>query len=196
MSLSQNSLLVSIPLCAALLISLFGSPSASAQSDELILGREGVEPGIQMVFEGAIKDVVYPKDQHLEEDKTDVHLEALITWTTQTDRDVPEGAVRGGHIPYLNITAKVKNERTGEKTSVDLVPHINKGDNFHYARNLNLPGEKGDTYEVRFNVNPPQKYELSYHKGYNNTYGRPLFEAVDYTYQEVSFDSVVDKTRR
>lgn len=195
MSVHKISIFAAVMVCS--LFAVLSSPKGvQGQSDELILGTEYVAPGVQFIFEGAVKDVVYPKELHLAEDQADVHIEARVTWATDKSKDVPEGAVRGGFVPYLNITAEVVNNRTGETVSTELVPHVNKTDNFHYARNIDLPGTKDDTYKVVFSVNPPQKYDLSYHKGWKDTYGDPLFEAQKYTYEEVTFASVVDRTRR
>ena len=77
-------------------------------SSEMIIGKEKIEPGINIIFEGAIKDDVAPPDFFLSESGTDVHLEALINWSN----DAPSGSPKGGFIPYLNVDAHVKNKRT------------------------------------------------------------------------------------
>lgn len=45
-----------------------------------------------------------------------------------------------------------------------LLPHINLIDNFHYARNVQLPGEASDPYTVYFYVNPPDEFALGRHR--------------------------------
>ena len=66
-------------------------------------------------------------------------------------------------MPYLTITAKVVNAKTGAMLMTDLLPHINLIDNFHYARNIALPGPIGDRYDVTFHVAPPAGLALSFH---------------------------------
>ena len=107
--------------------------SNSLISQELIIGEERVKPGIIFIFEGAIKDIVYPENYNLAEELTDIHIEARVNWDTQ---NIPEGTPAGGFIPYLKINAVVTNQRTDLKTYIDLTPHINLVDNFHYARTV------------------------------------------------------------
>ena len=102
--------------------------SNSLISQELIIGEERVKPGIIFIFEGAIKDVVYPENYNLAEELTDIHIEARVNWDTQ---NIPEGTPGGGFIPYLKINAVVTNQRTDLKTYIDLIPHMNLVDNFH-----------------------------------------------------------------
>ena len=39
-------------------------------SQELIIGSESIEPGIKIIFEGAIKDVIFPVNTNLNQDQT------------------------------------------------------------------------------------------------------------------------------
>ena len=116
-------------------------------SQELIIGEERVEPGIVFIFEGAVKDEVYPMSVNLLENQTSVHIEARVNWDT---KKIPEGTPGGGFIPYLKISSIVTNQSTGLKTFVDLLPHINLIDNFHYARNISLPGKKMICTQLNF----------------------------------------------
>ena len=86
-------------------------------SQELIIGEERVEPGIVFIFEGAVKDEVYPMSVNLLENQTNVHIEARVNWDT---KKIPEGTPGGGFIPYLKISSIVTNQSTGLKTFVDL----------------------------------------------------------------------------
>ena len=47
-------------------------------SQELVIGEERIEPGIKIIFEGAIKDIVFPRENNLDEEKTNVHIEARV----------------------------------------------------------------------------------------------------------------------
>ena len=162
-------------------------------SPELIIGEEKVDPGIIFIFEGAVKDRIYPSSFHLPESQTDVHIEARVNWDNEK---IPEGAVPGGFIPYVHITALVKNSKTGLKTFVDLKPHINLIDNFHYARNISLPGSIDDLYTVRFNVIPPTGQDLSLDKDWLDGYGNELFQQTSFTYKKVNFKEIAESSRR
>lgn len=167
--------------------------SNSLISQELIIGEERVKPGIVFIFEGAIKDIVYPENYNLAEELTDVHLEARVNWDTQ---NIPEGTPAKGFIPYLKINAIVTNQRTELKTYVDLIPHINLVDNFHYARNISLPGNIDDKYEVEFFINNPSKFDLSFHKDWLDNYSKSLIEDKVFKYSDISFSAIARLSRR
>ncbi len=167
------------------------------KAQELIIGSELVKPGIRVIFEGAIKDDVTPSNLHLEESKTDVHLEARVNWASDESIMVPKGAPRGGFVAYLTITAEVTNERTGEKSAgINIVPHINLIDNFHYARNIKLPGNRDDRYTVIFTVTPPKGSELALHKDWRDNHSKALFKEVTFTYKSVDFEEIANASRR
>ena len=98
---------------------------------ELIIGKERVKPGIIFIFEGAIKDHITPIPMHLSESLTNVHIEARVNWGSD---NIPNGTPTEGFVPYLNITATITNQNSGLLTFIDLKPHVNLVDNFHYAR--------------------------------------------------------------
>ena len=172
---------------------LFLVISNSLISQELIIGEERVNPGIVFIFEGAIKDIVYPENYNLAEELTDIHIEARVNWDTQ---NIPEGTPAGGFIPYLKINAVVTNQRTDLKTYVDLIPHINLVDNFHYARNISLPGNIDDKYEVEFFINNPSKFDLSFHKDWLDNYSESLIEDKVFKYLDISFSEIAKQSRR
>ena len=167
--------------------------SNSLISQELIIGEERVKPGIVFIFEGAIKDKVYPENYNLTEELADVHIEARVNWDIQ---NIPEGTPAGGFIPYLKINAVVTNQRTYLKTYVDLIPHINLVDNFHYARNISLPGNIDDKYEVEFFINNPSKFDLSIHKDWLDNYSESLIEDKVFKYSDISFGEIARLSRR
>ena len=159
---------------------------------ELIIGEEKVDPGIVFIFEGAVKDNIYPSSSHLSESQADVHIEARVNWDNEK---IPEGAVAGGFIPYLHITALIQNSKTGLKTFVDLKPHINLIDNFHYARNIALPGSEYDLYSVTFNVSDPTYIDLSYHKDWIDTYGEEILKNIVFSYENIFFGDICKASR-
>ena len=164
----------------------------NSNAQELIIGEERIEPGLLFIFEGAIKDHVSPSSLHLEEKQTNVHIEARVNWDTI---NIPKGAPSGGFIPYLHITAQIINEKTSLSTFIDLTAHINLIDNFHYARNISLPGKIDDLYTVKFSILPPTHIELAFHKDWKEKYGKTLFEHSSFSYSNVDFEEIAKATR-
>ena len=160
---------------------------------ELIIGEVKVEPGILFIFEGAIKDDIMPSSMHLSEKETNIHIEARVNWE---EDNIPQGAVKNGFIPYLHINAKVINEKTGLSTFIDLVPHINLIDNFHYARNISLPGSIDDLYAVQFNVLPPTHIDMSVHMDWIKEYGKELLEECSFSFTNINFKEIAQAKRR
>lgn len=166
--------------------------AAQAQALELVIGEERVRPGIVFIFEGAIKDHVVPTSMHLAESETHVHIEARVNWD---EKNTPEGTPAGGFVPYLHVTAKVTNQKTGVSTFVDLLPHINLVDNFHYARNITLPGATTDLYDVQFMVAAPAHTELALHKDWLDGYGDTVMKAQTFRYKGVDFAKIAAASR-
>ena len=162
-------------------------------SQELIIGEETVQPGIVFIFEGAVKDHVMPSGMHLKENETNVHIEARVNWDI---KNTPKGSPEGGFVAYLHITSKVTNQKTGLSTFIDLIPHINLIDNYHYARNISLPGKKDDLYTVEFNVIPPTNIELSLHKDWTDKYGDQLMTNQYFLYENVNFEEIANASRK
>lgn len=163
------------------------------QAQEAIFGDEVVAPGVKFTFLAAPTDAVRPGAKHLSEEQTDIHLEVLAGWTEDASESV--GAPAGGFVPYLHVFARMTNERTGQVTKVTLVPHINRSDNAHYARNVALPGAPDDSYAVEFSVHPPQQFELATHRDWREAYGETLFEPFTVTYEGLQLAEVARATR-
>ena len=162
-------------------------------SQELIIGKETVDPGIVFIFEGAVKDHIMPIGMHLKENETNIHIEARVNWDI---KNTPEGSPEGGFVAYLHVTSKVTNQKTGLSTFIDLTPHINLIDNYHYARNISLPGKKDELYTVEFNVIPPTNIELSLHKDWLDKYGNQLMSNQYFLYENVNFEVIANATRK
>ena len=162
-------------------------------SQELIIGSEYIEPGIEIIFEGAIKDVIIPVNTNLNQDQTNVHIEARVNWG---EKDIPKGAPKGGFIPYLRINSIITNQSNGLKTFIDLIPHLNLIDNFHYARNISLPGEIDDLYTVEFMVNGPSKYDLAYHKDWVEINENKFIEDIKFEYRDIDFKVIAKSSRK
>ena len=161
-------------------------------SQELVIGEERIEPGIIFIFEGAIKDHIMPTEMHLKENQSNIHIEARVNWD---EKNIPEGTPAGGFVPYLSINAKIINQRTGLSTFIDLLPHINLIDNFHYARNIALPGKISDDYSVEFNVTGPTLKELALHKDWYENYGSNFMEIKKFFYNKVNFEEIAKASR-
>lgn len=162
-------------------------------SQELIIGKEIVDPGIVFIFEGAIKDHVMPSGMHLKEKDTNIHIEARVNWE---NKNIPEGTPTSGFVAYLHITSRITNQETGLSTFVDLTPHINLIDNYHYARNISLPGEKNELYKVDFNIMPPTNIELSFHRDWLDLYGDKLMSSQYFSYHDVNFEEIASAVRK
>ena len=161
-------------------------------SQELVIGEEKLKPGISVVFEGAIKDKIYPTKLNLEVDNTDVHIEARINWDNSNR---PKGSPAGGFIPYLIVKAKITNRKTQRNILVDLIPHINLNDNFHYARNISLPGDIDNFYNIEFTIKPPEKFNLSFHLDWSKKYGNQLIDEFNFKYNNINFYEVAKAKR-
>jgi uncharacterized protein involved in high-affinity Fe2+ transport len=175
-----------------MLLSICTLLAFNAAAMELVIGEERLEPGLVFIFEGAIKDHVQPAGLHLAEHETHVHIEARANWDV---KNIPKGTPAGGFIPYLHITARVVNQKTGLSTFIDVLPHINLVDNFHYARNITLPGSIDDLYKVIFNIVPPAHTELALHRDWMSAYGESLAKQSRYTYKDVDFSHIARASR-
>ena len=167
--------------------------SSNLGAEEMIIGEESYG-NYQIIFEAAPKDQVYshPSVDNLKESETDIHIEALITWSDKIDI---EGQLPGSHIPYLDVTAQIINLRTKKKINISLLPHINLTDGFHYARNIKLPGLNNDKYSVYFSIKPDEKL-LTYHFDWKQRYGIPIINEVSYVYDNLNFLKMSKKARR
>ena len=159
-------------------------------SNEMIFGKETLTNGINVVFEAAPKDIVYPEKYFLKEKNTDIHIEMLINWSDES----PTGSPAGGFIPYLDVLATIKN-KDGKSMKVKLTPHLNITDNFHYAQNIQLPGKIDDLYEVTIEIIPPKNGQLGIHFDWNQNYGF-LVEKQKFIYTDLSFEDIAKQSRR
>ena len=180
---------------SALAICMLCALPTQLHGQELVLGEETVEPGIVLIFEGAVRDHVVPTAQHLPERETDVHIEARANWGTD-EANLPDGTPVGGFVGYLLVHAEITNETSGVGTFVTLSPHTNLIDSTHYARNIALPGTDSDLYTVKFYVNPPDPFSLALHRDWLDGYGDKLFEAAVFTYENVSFSDIATAPAR
>ena len=159
-------------------------------AEEMIIGEEDLSEGMKIVFEAAPKDIVYPKDVYLDESQTDIHIEMLINWSEENKRNSPGG----GFIPYLNVFADITN-KNGNTTRVELTPHINISDNFHYAQNIQLPGKIDDIYDVIFEINPPEEGVIGIHYDWRQKYKQVMNKKI-FKYQNLNFKEIALKSRR
>ena len=173
-------------------LSIYLLMTINSFSQELIIGEERIDPGIILIFEGAIKDMVMPESNNLSMEQTNVHIEARVNWDIN---NIPDGTPAGGFVPFLKISSIIYNQKTGLKTFIDLTPNINLIDNFHYARNISLPGEIDDLYTVEFNINAPHKFDLAFHKDWIDKYGEDLFKLKSFKYEDVDFEEIAKANR-
>ena len=155
--------------------------SGNSITGEMIIGKETIANGIDIVFEAAPKDIIFPRKYFLNEDETDIHIEMLINWAPRT----LTGSPIGGFIPYLKVYAEIQNSE-GELSNTELTPHLNISDNFHYAQNIQLPGKISDLYDLKITIIPPKNNELGIHYDWNEKYG-VLLEKQTFIYNDNIF---------
>ena len=175
-----------------LLLSFIIPFSIHSSLPEMVIGKESVEPGIDLVFEGAIKDQVYPSSVFGSEEESDIHLEVLANWNDAS----PQGSPVGGFVAYLQITAEIINQRTELKKTIVLLPHVNMIDNLHYALNTSLPGRVNDLFTVTFNIKPPETSSLGIHYDWSQEVGLSLAGQYQFTYQDLDFEKISQSKRR
>ena len=156
----------------------------------MIIGTEVVDPGITFVFEAAPKDTVYPEINHLSEAETDLHIEMLANWSSSNRVKAPVD----GFVAYLNVFVEVTN-KNGLSNKFELSPHLNLVDNLHYARNIKLPGNVDDLYDVTFTIMPPDKEKFGIHYDWFHEYG-DLMESKTIEYKDLNFKKIASKKRR
>ena len=91
-----------------LLATLLIAATTSLSAEEMIIGKQAIRPGIDLIFEGAPKDTVYPTQHHLKEASTDIHIEMLANWSENNKY----GAPSGGFVAYLQVSVKLTNQKT------------------------------------------------------------------------------------
>ena len=159
---------------------------------EMIIGTGSIEPGVDLIFEGGVKDEIMPEEYYLSENETDVHIEVLANWSS----DAPKGSPEGGHVAYLNITAVLINETTGSSDTHKLTPHVNMSDNLHYAKNIKLPGKIDESYTVIFEIRPPKNDELGMHYDWRYTVDKELIVAERFEFNNLDFKEIAISKRR
>ena len=135
-----------------LLTFIFFSSFVQAELPEMIIGEESISPGIDLVFEGAIKDDVFPSSKFGSEKDSDIHIEVLANWNS----NAPNGSPTNGFVAYLRISAEILNQTNLDTKIIQLLPHLNLSDNLHYALNTKLPGSKDDLYTITFYIDGPE----------------------------------------
>lgn len=164
----------------------------AADLPEMVIGEKDIEPGVSLIFEGAIKDDVAPSNIFGPESDSDIHIEVVATWND----NAPRGSVTGGFVAYLDITALITNQDTGEEEFVRLDPHLNMSDNFHYARNTKLPGARDEIYSVVFSVSGPRISEVGMHFDWRQEVGEGLVDGQTFKFSDLDFSLIAKATRR
>jgi len=159
---------------------------------EMIIGSGSIEPGVDLIFEGGVKDEIMPEEYYLSENETDVHIEVLANWSS----DAPKGSPEGGHVAYLNVTAVLINETTGSSDTHKLTPHVNMSDNLHYAKNIKLPGKIDESYTVIFEIRPPKNDELGMHYDWRYIVDKELIVAERFEFNNLDFKEIAISKRR
>ena len=164
--------------------------SSSLLTEELVIGREKIDPGINLVFEAAPKDIVFPVESYLLEKETDIHIEVLANWS----KDAPSGAPIGGFVAYLEVYANIISDK-GDSLKMKLTPHLNMSDNLHYAQNIKLPGTIDELYDISFNIYPPLTNKIGIHYDWKEMIGEYIPES-SFNYKNLNFKSIALSKRR
>jgi|TARA_B100001996_G_scaffold175814_1_gene134244 hypothetical protein len=159
---------------------------------EMIIGTGYIKPGVDLIFEGGVKDEIMPQQYYLSENETDVHIEVLANWSSEA----PEGSPEGGHVAYLNVNATLINEVTGSSKKHILTPHVNMADNLHYAKNIKLPGRIDEKYTVIFEILPPKNDQLGMHYDWRNIVDGELIKAGRFEFNNLDFKEIALSKRR
>ena len=69
-------------------------------------------------------------------------------------------------------------------------------DNFHYARNMALPGDIGDLYSVSFAVARLSSHAVALHKDWLESHGTQIVEERVFEYTDVDFSDIANASRR
>ena len=161
--------------------------NGSVNAGEVVIGEESINGEIALIFEAAPADTVSPSFMHLPEDETEVHLEVKANFEDNNRYASSEG----GFVPYLNVNAFIKNRATGEALQITLTPHLNLVDSFHYARNIDLPGDPvSDSYDLTFFVNPAGLFKVQIHADFRINLGGSIIESQEFTFENVNFAEV------
>ena len=176
----------------SLVLSLLFSLFSWAELPEMVIAEERIPAGISFVFEGAIKDSVYPVTDFDQEDKSDIHIEVLANW----NENAPAGSPIDGFVAYLRINALIINQRSKEENLINLLPHVNLSDNFHYALNTKLPGKRSDLYTVRFLIKPPKPGTVGIHFDWKDKVGSILPNEYSFEYRDLNFEKIANSSRR
>ena len=168
------------------------SYAATAEIPEMIIGEESISPGIDLVFEGAIKDDVFPSSKFGSEKDSDIHIEVLANWNS----NAPNGSPTNGFVAYLRISAEILNQTNLETKIIQLLPHLNLSDNLHYALNTKLPGSKDDLYTITFYIDGPEDSTLGLHFDWREEVGSYLPEVYQFIYKDLNFKEIANSSRR
>ena len=175
-----------------ILLSLSIAKNIFSELPEMVIGEESIPPGINLIFEGAIKDDVSPAEKFGYEKDSDVHIEVLANW----NQEAPSGSPVGGFVAYLSVKVDIINQTDLNSKSISLLPHLNMSDNLHYALNTKLPGNRGDLYTMKFLIEPPKKSDIGLHFDWRQEVGAYLPEAYKFEYKDLNFMAIASSSRR
>ena len=170
----------------------FISSFVSAELPEMIIGKESISPGIDLVFEGAIKDDVFPAKKFGLENNSDIHIEVLANW----NEDAPRGSPLDGFVAYLKINVEILNQTDSTRKTIELLPHLNLTDNLHYALNISLPGKRDDLYTLIFTIEPPIDSAIGLHYDWREEVGSFLSQTYRFVYRDLDFTEIANSSRR
>lgn len=160
---------------------------SKAVAGEIEIGVEELPGGIELIFEAAPADTLSPSFMHLPESETEVHFEVRANFGSDNDY----ASAEGGFVPYLNVNVLVKNRVTGDALQITLTPHMNLVDGFHYARNVDLPGDAvSDSFDLTFFVEPPGEFGVQIHSDFRVNVNDEVIDGAKFEFENVNFSEV------
>jgi len=158
-----------------------------AVAGEVVIGVNDLPGGIELIFEAAPADTISPAFMHLPESETEVHFEVRANFEAANDY----ASAAGGFVPYLNVNVLVENRVTGDALQITLTPHMNLVDGFHYARNVDLPGDAvSDSFDLTFFVEPPGKFDVQIHSDFRINVNDEVIDGAKFEFTNVNFSEV------
>lgn len=158
--------------------------NAKLYAGEVIIGEQEISGGIEFIFEAAPADTISPSFMNLPENETEAHLEVRAVF----DKNNNYASSEGGFVPYLNVNVFINNRSTGESLQITLTPHVNLADGFHYARNVDLPGDPiSDSYDLKYFIEPAGEFEVQIHSDFLVRLGNSIIKSQQFTFENVNF---------
>lgn len=155
-----------------------------AQADDVEIGKKDIDGGIELVFKASKGENIVPVSSNLAADEAEAHIEL---WANFEENNVYASAA-DGFVPYLNVNVFINNRVTGESLQITLTPNVDGNNGFHYARNVDLPGDPvSDSYDLTFFVEPPGEFVVQIHSDFVTNVDTAIIKEQNEKFDNVNF---------